>query len=71
MTDEKVIKAQLEIIQGYYGRIVTGSLTIEQVIEMLEDDLLYLRQEFGLLEVEKMLNEPIFPADRSTKHMDA
>lgn len=52
---EKILNAQLEIIEGYINKIEMNNLTIEEVKALLWADREYLEQEFALLTAEKYL----------------
>jgi hypothetical protein len=57
MTPQEITaKAQLEIIQGYYSKIVLNNLTIEQVLELFEKDREYLQQEFAIIQAKKIVS---------------
>ena len=56
MTDAKVIEAQMEIIQGYYNRIVMQQPELETIIQWLEDDLQTIQMEDLLLDAECIKN---------------
>lgn len=60
----EIIQAQREIIQGYYIRIgSTPNITVEDIMQMLESDLQYIREETLLLDAENIINAPIDPID--------
>lgn len=45
----KVHLAQLEILQGYYNKIQLDCLSMEKVLDMLENDMKTIRDEFNLI----------------------
>lgn len=55
---EQIIKAQREIIQGYYNRIIMQRPPIETIIKWLEDDLQTIRMDDIVLDAEKIINKP-------------
>jgi len=56
----EIIQAQREIIQGYYTKIgFNPNVTVEDIMQMLEDDLQYIREETLLLDAENIISAPI------------
>ena len=56
----EIIQAQREIIQGYYIRIGSNpNITVEDIMQMLEGDLQYIREETLLLDAENIINAPM------------
>ena len=54
----EIIQAQREIIQGYYLRIGhSPSITVEDIMQMLEADMQHIRQETLLLDAENILDK--------------
>jgi hypothetical protein len=52
---EDIIKAQIEIIQSYYIRIVMQQPELETIIQWLEDDLQTIGMENTLLTAKKII----------------
>lgn len=55
----EIIKAQREIIQGYYNRIVMHQPSIETILKWLEDDLQTIRMDDVLLNAENIINKDL------------
>lgn len=53
---KKVLRAQLEIIQGYLLLINNKELSLDDIVENLWSDRDYLQQEFALLEANSIFN---------------
>lgn len=54
---KEVIEGQLEVVLGYYNRIgLDSSITIEQIMDWLQDDLNTLRGDIAMLETDKIIN---------------
>lgn len=56
MESNEIIQSQLEIIQGYYNRIVMQKPDIETVILWLEDDLKTIRANNLVLCADNIIN---------------
>ena len=67
----EIIKAQREIIQGYYIKIGSNpSISVEDIMQMLESDLQYIREETLLLDAENIINAPLDPHEVSKVKCD-
>jgi hypothetical protein len=66
----EIIQAQMEIIQGYYNRIVMQQPDLETIIQWLEDDLQTIRMDDIVLDAENIINAPRDPHEVSKVKCD-
>jgi hypothetical protein len=54
--NESEINAWREVVQGYYIWIATSRPTLDEILDKLEDDLNFVREEQIVLDAEKIIS---------------
>ena len=55
--DKVILKAQIEVLVAYYAKISTSNLTVDQILDAIETDMEFLKQEIALAEANEVLKQ--------------
>lgn len=55
--DKMILEAKREVLVAYYTKIYTNNLTADQILDALEVDMEFLKQEIALAEANELLKQ--------------
>lgn len=55
--DKMILEAKREVLVAYYTKISTNNLSADQILDALEVDMEFLKQEIALAEANELLKQ--------------